>query len=386
MTPNWFASVMGTGIIAVVASAAAESSAVHNTGVHSILHAVAVTFWVIATLLLLVLTASYARRWLRYPQAARGDLRDPLMFPFTGAIAMAILTVGAASGSAGRGILGDTVATDVQALLWAIGTVIGIATYTAMLRRVLSAKGYPSPPVPAWLMPVVPPMVSAATGAILAAELGGGIATALTVFGYIQFGAALIGVVIVGLPLARQLRAEGIPWGPVVPTLWIPLGVVGQSVAAANLLGHGTWARAFGVGYGFVFGTIGLVAFAAMGATTGVAVRRRLPFAPSWWSFTFPIGTCASGAIALSEAANKTTIYLAGIVLLVILGGAWMVVTAATVAALLRARAGRRELVRRLASEPRVQTVAGAPDSTERPDCIHAVVPPATETALMSRA
>src|ERR1700740_1597435 len=75
--PNWFASVMGTGIVAN----AAALLPVHVPG----LRPVAVGAWLLAATMLVVLTAATGMHWLRYPENARRHHHDPTMAPFYGA-------------------------------------------------------------------------------------------------------------------------------------------------------------------------------------------------------------------------------------------------------------------------------------------------------------
>ncbi|NED65391.1 C4-dicarboxylate ABC transporter, partial [Streptomyces sp. SID10244] len=93
---------------------------------------------------------------------------DPVMSQFYGAVPMAVLTVGAGAVHLGAPLLGSTVAVGLGAVLWAVGTVLGVATsvwvpFTMMTRT----RQHEVRALPAWLMPVVPPMVSASTGAAL---------------------------------------------------------------------------------------------------------------------------------------------------------------------------------------------------------------------------
>ncbi|SDH83105.1 Tellurite resistance protein TehA [Rhodococcus triatomae] len=327
MTPNWFASVMGTGIIAVVAAAGPQTTALHVT---------AEVFWILSATLLLVVGTAHLHRWVGRTDDARADVHDPAMFPFFGAVSMGLLTVGAASGSAGRALLGDHPSVALAAALWTAGTLLGAVTYVEMVRRLRG--GYPADPVPAWLMPVVPPMVSAATGAALVAHLDGAARVAFLALCYVLFAAALAAAVAVAVPIARRLHRRGLPRGPVLPTLWIPLGVVGQSVAAANLLGtvsHRGGLHAFGIGYGVVVGSVGVAGIAALTVVTLAAFVRGLDYAPTWWSFTFPLGTCALGATALGAALGSEAIRAFGLVLWGVLCLVWAAVAAATVRSLL---------------------------------------------------
>ena len=75
--PNWFASVMGTGIVA-------NAAALLPRQIPG-LHAMAAVMWVLAVVLLAALTAGTAALWVRYPANARGHVAEPSMAPFYGA-------------------------------------------------------------------------------------------------------------------------------------------------------------------------------------------------------------------------------------------------------------------------------------------------------------
>lgn len=79
---------MGTGILAVVAAAFPAGLPVARTA--------AEIFWLIAVTLLVVLTTALVRHWIRRRDDALADARSHTMFPFYGAVSMAVLTVGAA--------------------------------------------------------------------------------------------------------------------------------------------------------------------------------------------------------------------------------------------------------------------------------------------------
>lgn len=72
--PNWFASVMGTGIVAN----AAATLPVKVPG----LLLFARTVWVLDVLLLAVISAATIVHWTQHPRAARGHLDNPAMSHF----------------------------------------------------------------------------------------------------------------------------------------------------------------------------------------------------------------------------------------------------------------------------------------------------------------
>ncbi|MFE3290083.1 TDT family transporter [Rhodococcus sp. NPDC059234] len=328
VTPNWFGVVMGTGIIAV----GAASLPLEFPG----REALARTFWLLATAELLVLSVAFAAHWIRHREHALGYARNPATTPFYGALPMALLTVGAGSLAVGSDLLGPF-AIGISASLWVVGTVTGIAALVAVPPR-MRCGGTPSP---AWLMPVVPPMVSATTGAALIPHLPEGAAQlTLLLTCYALFGTALAAALATVSVVAVHTYRNGLPTLQALPTFWIPLGVIGQSIAAANLLGRVSVGavdpsvaadlRTFGVGYGIVTGAVGVLAFCCACLLTAHATGRGLRFSMTWWSFTFPVGACAVGAAALGTATESLAVQRLSAALLVLLIGAWLVVAAHT--------------------------------------------------------
>ena len=84
ITPNWFASVMGTGIVAT----AAATLPLHLPGLHEFATAV----WILAASVLVILTAAFATHWIRHREQAKAYAGHQVMGQFYGAPAMALLT------------------------------------------------------------------------------------------------------------------------------------------------------------------------------------------------------------------------------------------------------------------------------------------------------
>src|SRR4051812_18735208 len=96
--PNWFAAVMGTGIVATAGAALP----VHVPGLRGFTELV----WIIATALLAVLIVLVMGHWLRHPTVARTHARNPQMAHFYGAAPMALMTVGAGAVLIGSDLIG----------------------------------------------------------------------------------------------------------------------------------------------------------------------------------------------------------------------------------------------------------------------------------------
>ena len=114
-------------------------------------------------------------QWLRHPTVARGHARNPQMAHFYGAAPMALLTVGAGALLVGRDLIGQRLAVDLDWVLWTAGTVGGLFTaITIPFLMFTQLNVEPDAAFGGWLMPVVPPMVSAATGALLIPHMAPG--------------------------------------------------------------------------------------------------------------------------------------------------------------------------------------------------------------------
>ncbi|SEG83781.1 C4-dicarboxylate transporter/malic acid transport protein [Actinacidiphila yanglinensis] len=334
--PNWFASVMGTGITAN----AAATLPVHAPG----LRTAATAVWALAALLLVALTAAWGVHWTRHREQARAHADHPVAAYFWGAPAMALITVGAGSLSLGSDWIGPHAALGVDAVLWTAGTVLGLVTAVWIPYRVMTGTGVPADAAfGGWLMPVVPPMVSAATGAALVPHLAPGQGRLILLLGcYAMFGISLFASVVIITQIWGRLVRHGIGPAAMVPTLWIVLGPLGQSVTAANLLGNvahlalphpdAAAAQAFGFLYGVPTWGFAMMWLALAASVTARTLRTGLPFSLTWWSFTFPAGTCVTGTSALAVHLGSTPLKVAAVALYGLLVAAWLTVAARTAA------------------------------------------------------
>ena len=338
--PNWFASVMGTGIVANAAALLPRQVAG--------LHEFAVGVWVIAAAWLITLTAITAVHWTRHTDNARAHASNPAMAPFYGAPPMALMTVGAGTLLVGYDVIGMPAAVVVAFVLWTLGTLGGLASsvlvpYWLFTRHEVDVQHT----FATWLMPVVPPMVSAATGAALIQHLPAGQAReAMLLACYAMFGLSLLASLVIITLVWGRLAYE--KTGPVaaVPTLFIVLGPLGQSITAANLLGNqahiaiaapfSTGFKAMGVLYGapvWGFAMLWLVIAAALVVR---AAKQGMGFSLTWWSFTFPVGTVVTGTSLLATDTGLDALAWIAVGLYVLLLAAWVTAAVRTAHGALR--------------------------------------------------
>ncbi len=339
--PTWFVTVMGTGIVATATALSPLDGPVAR--------GLALGAWLLALLFLLlatVVTVVERRRHGSVPAPpAPGSLA------FWGTVPMAVTTVGSGALLAADPLLGRTPALVVGLGLIAVGAVLGVVVAIGVPRAWWrSPERRLADVAPVWLLAVVPPMVSAAAIGGVADRLPDGPpSVAALVVGAVLFGGSLVACLAVGSLVVARLIVHGSGPTAAAPTVFVVLGPLGQSVTAACLLGAiaptvlpaplGSAVDGIATGYGVVAITMaaawGLLAVAVVAR----AARRGLPFALTWWSFTFPVGTCVTGTALLAHRVAGPALTVAADLLLALLVAAWCVVAARTAVAVVRSGA-----------------------------------------------
>ena len=252
--PAWGGSLMGTSIVSRLL---VEMD-------HQFFSAV---FAAIACFILVVLVYGFAR--YRHPSFERTTMAEWSMF-FIG-----ILALGAAlSGLTDEGVyrlIGFWIGAPVTTITWAI-----------QLSRFEGAPKF------TWGLPLVGPMISASVAGWLARDYG----QFYHVLGTVFFLMSLFTAV------PTFARVYWAAWhgkvdlsGPQSATAWVPLGVIGQSTTAMQILYPGKVSIYYG--YVALVLAIPLGIWAMWNFYPNVA--RWVEYTPAWWACTFPPGTVSMG-------------------------------------------------------------------------------------------
>jgi C4-dicarboxylate transporter/malic acid transport protein len=339
--PNWYAAVMGTAIVGNAGAALPGSPGWLRDACTGV--------WVLAAGLLCLVLAARAGHWARHPDAARAHLRDPAVAPFYGCLPMALLSVGGGALALGPRVVGERAAVTLDAALWTAGTASGLLVaaavpYLMVTRHRIGAADAS----PVWLLPVVAPMVAAALGPALVPHLPPGAVQAreaLLLGCYAMFGLSLLATLML-LPLVwgRLLRYGPLPVA-LTPALFLVLGPLGQSTTATGALAdaapgavaapYAGALRDFSVLYGVPVMGFALLWLAVAAAMVVRAARGGLRFSMTWWSFTFPVGTCATGAAALARHTGLDAASWLAVGLYAVLVAAWATAASGTLRGLL---------------------------------------------------
>ncbi|MEV6761962.1 TDT family transporter [Streptomyces sp. NPDC051105] len=335
--PNWYASVMGTAALAL------GGAALDVDGPRELF----VGVWALSVLQLVVLLAARALHWAHHPDQARAHLRDPAVAPFYGCLSMALLAVGGGALALGRDWIGEPAAVALDAVLFVAGTAVGLAAaVTVPYLLAVRHRVEPGQATPVWLLPLVAPMVSAALGPRLVPYLPPGQPRETLLYGcFALFGLSLLATLLMlTLVFARLVTRGPLPLA-LTPTIFLLLGPLGQSTTAVGAfadVASGVVPAPYATGFGLLAVLYGVpvMGFALLWLALAVAhvVRARrhgMRFAMTWWAFTFPVGTCVTGAAALGRHTGLAVCDWLAVGLYALLVAGWLAAAAGTVRGLL---------------------------------------------------
>ncbi|MEC4728266.1 TDT family transporter [Shewanella sp. D64] len=333
--PNWFASVMGTGIIA--------NAAVGLPIVGDKLTYLGLVIWLLASVMLAVILVLKIAQAIIKPHVIKRQFNDPVMAQFFGAPPMALMTIAGGCLLVGHHILAEATVLTIAWSLWGLGTLSGLATAVIIPYRLFTHHEVRDDGAfGGWLMPVVPPMVSAAIGAMLIPHVQNiALQQTLLYACYAMFGVSMFCALIIITMIWSRLAHSGTSGGARVPTLWIVLGPLGQSITAAGALGSAALLvveqpladnmNNMAIIYGVPIWGFALFWSILASLLTLRALGKKMPFALTWWAFTFPVGTCVTGTTQLALHTGLAVFQWASIVLFGGLICAWIIAAIGTI-------------------------------------------------------
>jgi tellurite resistance protein len=247
-----------------------------------------------------VVAGLHLLRLVRHPEALAADLRHPVRAAFAGAVTIGLMILAGGLTPHAR---------DLAAVLWLVAVAghLGIAAWT--VRGLLTAPREQASLTPPLLIPLVGNVLTPVFGARLGFEAFSWMLLGLGALLWAMLQPILLARLVSGPPLPQRLR----------PTLVILLAppAVG-SLALAGLTGG--WGPA-------PLAAFGLAAFLALVLILMLADFARVPFAMSWWGWTFP--TAAFAAAAQEAAAAHPAPWQGPLLWLVLIGASAILVLVA---------------------------------------------------------
>ncbi len=319
-TPSWFASVMGTGILAM-------TSLFYSQYV-PILKNLAYILFYFNVILFFVLLIPWVLRWIFFKKEALNDLKHPVLSNFYATIAIAMLVLAADFIVIGKNIkMGE--------IFWFVGTLgtifFSILTLYTMFRGEHVKLDHINP---AWFIPPVGLIVIPIAGSLIIPHVSGMVQEFVIFLNYFGWGSGFfIYLALLAITMYRFILHRPLP-NTLAPTIWINLGPIGVgTIALINLIKNSSFVvvkEPFFV-FGFLFWGFGIWwVIMAIVMTVHYIKRLKLPYAMSWWAFTFPLGAYVAASHTISSLFGIQLIDYIGFALYWLLVIFWLVTFAKT--------------------------------------------------------
>ena len=328
--PAWFASIMGTGIVALTSYFYATSFVW--------LKGLGTAVWVLNMLLFGLLIVPWALRFILYRKEALSDLNDPVTGQFYATMPIACLVVAADLLIIGVDNLAPNIAVGLAKGFWICGAlitlvfsvIIPLLNFTSRETRIESVN-------PAWFMPPVSLIIIPIPGTQLIGYWPEGWQLTMLIFNYVSWGSGFfIFLLLEAICLYRFICCPPLP-GKLAPTVWINLGPIGVgTIALLNLAAASTpflgehvepvlrLLALFLWGFGFWW------LICAICLTIYYLRHHDLPFSLAWWAFTFPLGAYTGATYLVATFLNSSLIYGYGFFCYLLLLALWSVVLGRT--------------------------------------------------------
>lgn len=332
---------MGTGIVGILFHALASIYASFEKP----LEILSIVFFVLNVVLFAVILIISILRYTLYPATWKLMLRHPVQSLFLGTFPMGLATLVNLFVAHCVPLWGGRTPYVAWALWW-IDAIISVVCCVGLPYQMMTAhQTRHETMTAAWLLPIVAPIVAAASGGVVASVLPDPeLAIVTIVTSYILWG--------IGVPLAmvvltmyfHRLAIHKLPPKEVIVSVFLPLGPMGQGGYGIMQLGiqaakrfpetgtlhamSGEIMYALGWAIAMIMWGFGLVwlIFAVASIT-----RSKFPFNMGWWGFTFPLGVFTMSTITIGQELPSAFFRTLGTVFAVSVMLLWGVVTAGTV-------------------------------------------------------
>ncbi|CRK17724.1 hypothetical protein BN1708_003005 [Verticillium longisporum] len=339
-TPSWFAVTMGTGIVSIL---------LHNMPYNMpwISHGVAVGFFILNIGLFSVFTIMTVVRYALYPAIWTAMMVHPAQSLFLGCFPMGFATI------INMMIFicshwGDWLVYLAWGFWW-FDALISVTTCVAVPFIVMHRhKPGLQAVTAAYLLPIVPTVVAAATGGIVASALPSRTHALTTLaVSYILWGLGQCFSALVLALYLHRLTVHSLPPREAIVSVFLPIGPLGQggfgilqlgnvalslfpagTVDADPLLRAGEILYVLGVflalcmwGFALAWLSFALLSLAAL---------QKFPFNMGWWGFTFPLGVLATCTGMLGRELDSDVFRVLTMVLSLSVCLLWLVVAVRT--------------------------------------------------------
>ncbi len=314
-TPSWFASVMGTGVLAM--------TSLFYSQYIPLLKSIAYILFYFNIALFCILLVPWILRWILFTKEALNDLEHPILSNFYATIAIAMLVLAADFIVIGKNM-------EIGKILWFVGVVFTIFFSILIPYLMFNSKHIKLDHInPGWFIPPVGLIVVPIAGSLIIPHVSGVMKEFVIFLNYFGWGSGFfIYLALFAIAMYRFILHHPLP-NTLAPTIWINLGPIGAgTVALVNLIKNTSFITVkepFFV-LAFLFWGFGIWwVIMAIVLTLHYIKRLKLPYAMSWWAFTFPLGAYVASTHTISLLFGIQLIDYIGFALYLLLVIFWIV-------------------------------------------------------------
>ncbi|KAI0099804.1 voltage-dependent anion channel-domain-containing protein [Nemania sp. FL0031] len=341
---KWYGSTMGTGIVAILLFTFSNIYPEPS----SILLQLSIFFYFINVVLFSLIFTMTVLRYVFYPGLFLMMISDPGQAMYLGTFPMGFATIISMTVNIMVPRFGQAWA-EIVWVFWWIDVAISMATalgvpWLLQIRHhgITNLEKMTA----GWLLPIVAPIVAAATGSVVASVLDPDRALVAILTSYAILGTGLPTALCIIVIYFMRVATKKLPPTEHMVSTFLPLGPLGQGGFAAQKLGEQAL-RVFPVTNtlpavneetrilagdilyttGFMtaimlwgFGLVWLF-FAVLSVT-----RQKVPFSQGWWAFTFPLGVFAMSTLTMGVNLPSKTFQALGTLFGVVVMVMWLLV------------------------------------------------------------
>ena len=335
--PAWFAAVMGTAVIPLALSFSSSQ----------LVRPISAFFIVLAIAMFVVALVPWIARFIQHPDAVRRDLDHPIAVNFFPTMPIALVILALDFLKYPDLLMSAQASRELAWYLWLMGSLGIYLGGFAVLGRIYQNPKIALPHANfGWYIPPVSKLLIPVAGFELAQHFPGRFELAFTV-SVVSLGVGTLLFLFVGATVYQRYLLEPLPESRFAATAFI--GIAPTAIIAValfklqNLLESGTPLMIEAAAIG-ALSTIGILAawgfsvwafLMASILTIRHIAGKDLPYALSWWAFTFPSGALAvASGIAWKVSGFESILwfYRATVLFMLLV---WLIVTVRTVKAMI---------------------------------------------------
>ena len=340
-TPSWYSVTMGTGFMSILLHTSPHKF--HGEAV------IGTVLYFANILLFFLFTVTTVARYAKFPWAFSRMIKHSSQSLFLGTIPMGLATIVNATVLIAVPKYGTWAAYFCWGLWWldvllTVLCVLGIPTVMFQVHT-LSLDAMTA----AWLLPIVPAIVCAASGDLVASVLPELQALLTLCVSYVLWGIGMLLSLLIMALYFHRLAVHHLPNSEVIVSAFLPLGPCGQGAFGVVQLGKvaseifngehfarnsdsGTIVFVISVLSGLLIWGLGLWwLFHGIASVSVRMLQARLRFNMGFWGFIFPLGVFIAATIALGESMRSAFLSYLSVIFLVCLAILFIFVASYTI-------------------------------------------------------